>query len=63
MHVVAAVVRKADLVFAARRSSHKAAGGRWEHFTVMVSMAMLYAIHISDSEFGADNEEEDGDDD
>lgn len=30
MHVVAAVVRKADSVFAARRASHKAAGGRWE---------------------------------
>jgi len=37
--------------------------GSWEQFTVMISMAMLYAIHISDSEFGADDMEQDGDDD
>lgn len=30
MHVVAAIVIKADLVFAARRASHKTAGGKWE---------------------------------
>ena len=30
MHVVAAIVRKMDLVFAARRTLHKSAGGKWE---------------------------------
>ena len=30
MRVVAAVVRKADSVFAVRYASHRAAGGRWE---------------------------------
>jgi 8-oxo-dGTP diphosphatase len=30
MHVVAAVVRNANSVFAARRAAHKSAGGKWE---------------------------------
>ena len=30
VHVVAAIVKKADSVFAARRALHKAAGGKWE---------------------------------
>ena len=30
MRVVAAVVRKADSVFAVRYALHRAAGGRWE---------------------------------
>lgn len=30
MHVVAAIVRRVDSVFVARRGSHKVAGGKWE---------------------------------
>ena len=30
MHVVAAIVRRANFVFAARRAPHKSAGGKWE---------------------------------